>query len=269
MKEKKFNYGWIIAIIILIVLFIPIISDYVKSQNIEVVSLEDVNVKIDSDESFLVYVGELDKSTKKELRKMREKTKNDYSYDYGVYNLETEEDINDILGENTKVALIIEGDIQKVYTKYDQASIDEDVDVYLVNDIDDSNRSYKVFEDFSAYKSAIKSKEINMIVFGRDNCSYCNLFKPVYNAVANKYNLDIYYFDSNNYDADEYQKVINYDLTVPAKCGSTGEDFKLSDGFGTPLTIFTKKGKIVDCIGGYKNRNDLIEILKSVEMISE
>ena len=47
-----------------------------------------------------------------------------------------------------------------------------------------------------------------MAVFGRNTCFYCNKFKPVYNAVAEKYDLDIYYFDSDNYDSKEYSKII-------------------------------------------------------------
>lgn len=268
MKEK-INYGWIIFAVVIIILFIPIISDYIKNQNIEIITTEILQTKIKSKDSFLLYVGELDKSTTKELRKMREKTLNDYSYNYGVYNIESLKGLEKQFNDDNKVVIIVEGDVQKSYSKYDYSSVEEDVDVFLVNNITEDNRSYKVFKDFEEYKKSIKKDEINMIVFGYDGCGYCNRFQPVYNAVASKYNLDIYYFNSNTYNKDEYKKVINYDLKVPAKCGSTNKDFKLSDGFGTPLTIFTKKGKVVDCIGGYVNRQELITKLESVKMISE
>lgn len=267
--KGKINYSWIIAVVVLVILFIPIISDYVKNQSIEIITSDILTTKISSKESFLVYAGELDKSTTKELRKMREKTLNDYSYDYGVYNIESKEELKNVLGSDMKLAIIVEGDIQKTYSKYDQSSVNDDVEVFLLNNINDKNRSYKVFKNFEEYKKTIKKNEVNMIVFGYDGCGYCNRFQPVYNAVASKYNLDIYYFNSNTYDKDEYKKVINYELTVPAKCSSDGAEFKLSDGFGTPLTIFTKKGKIVDCIGGYVNRAELLAKLESVEMISE
>ena len=71
------------------------------------------------------------------------------------------------------------------------------------------------------------------------------------------------------YNKEQYKKVINLDITVPGKCSSTGKEFKLSEGFGTPLSIITKKGKVIDCIGGYVNRASLIEILKTNKMISE
>lgn len=269
MEEKKINYGLIIFLVVLVILFIPIISDYVKKQNIEVLSSNEISTKLEADESFVLYIGDVDKSVKKELRNFRDKTKNNYSYQYNVYNTKNSDDIKYILGENIEVAIVIEGDIQKTYTKYDKDTISKDVDRYLIAKITKDNASYKVAKNFKDYKKIVKSDEVTMSVFGRESCSYCNLFMPVYNAVAEKYDLNIYYFDSDNYDATEYKKIVNLNLTVPSKCSSTGAEFKLSEGFGTPLTIFTKSGKIVDCISGYVNRSALIEKLKTVKMISE
>ena len=269
MEEKKFNYGLIIFLVVLVILFIPIISDYIKTQNIEVLSSSEISKKIDEDESFVVFIGDVDKAKKKELRNFRDKTKNNYSYQYNVYNTKSSDDIKKLLGDNIEVAIVIEGDIQKTYAKYDKDTISKDVDKYLIAKITKANASYKVAKNFKSYKKIVKSDEVTMTVFGRESCSYCNLFMPVYNAVAEKHNIDVYYFDSDNYDSSEYKKIVNLDLTVPSKCSSTGAEFKLSEGFGTPLTIFTKKGKIIDCISGYVNRSSLIEKLKSVKMISE
>lgn len=269
MEGKKTNYGLIIFIVVIVVLFIPIITDYVRKLNIEVLSVNEISEKINADETILVYVGDLDKSIKKELRKMRDLTKNDYSYEYGVYNVKNSSDIKSIVGEDVVVAIIIEGDIQKTYTEYDKDSLQADVNKYFLAKITDDNASYKVAENFNAYKRLVKSDETLVTVFGRETCSYCNKYKPVYDAVAEKYDLDIYYFDSDSYDNSQYKKIINIDLTVPAKCSSSGSEFKLSDGFGTPLTIITKKGKVIDCIGGYVNRSSLISTLKANELISE
>jgi len=271
MKQSKPNYSVIIFIIIIIILFIPIISDYVKKQSIEVLSSSELRQKIETGQSLLVYIGDLEKENQRDLRKLRDAVKNDYSYQYGVYNVKDSKDIDTLFGEDVKLALIIEGDIQEVYSEYDEEEIDEDVKEFLIANISDENKNYSVAENFNKYKKIIKDNEIVMSVFGRNTCSYCNKFKVVYNAVAEKYDLEdnIYYFDSDSYDAKEYKKIVNLDLTIPAKCSSDGNSFKLSDGFGTPLTIFTKNGKIIDCHSGYVNRKDLIEILKNIDMISE
>lgn len=269
MEEKNINYGLILFIVVVVILFIPIISDYIKKQNIEVLSATETRDRITADETFLVYVGDVDKQIKKELRSVRDLTKTDYSYEYNVYNVKKSTDIEKLVGENVVAAIIIEGDIQEVYTRYDKKTLTNDVKRYIIGDITSDNASYKAAKNFKEFKKIVKSDEVNVAVFGRESCFYCNKFKPVYNAVAEKYDIDIYYFDSDSYDATQYNKIINMDLTVPSKCSSDGTEFKLSDGFGTPLTLITKKGKVIDCISGYVNRSKLIETLKTNELISE
>ena len=264
---KKKNYGFIIFIILLVILFIPIIADYISKQNIEVLSSKSILSKLDSKESFILYIGDVDKSINKKLVNIRNKKDENTLIDYNVYTIK--KDSVDKSIKNKKIVVYIEGDLQKTYDKFDNNKISKDVDKYYIGNIDDSIKSYKVAENYNSYKELVKSDTTTMAVFGRNSCSWCNKYKPVYNAIAEKYNIDIYYFDSDNYNSSDYEKIINMDLTVPSKCSSTGEEFKLSDGFGTPLTLFTKNGKIVDCISGYKDRASLIEILKENEIISE
>lgn len=269
MKENKINYGLLIFIGIVIILFIPIIIDYYKNQNIDVLSSSEISTKIKEKNSFLIYVGDVNKSTKKELRKLRDKTKSDYSIEYGVFNSSDSSEIDELFGKEVVAAIVIEGDIQKTYDKYEASKLDNDVDKYFIGEITEENKSYKVAENFKSYKKIVNDKKLTMAVFGRESCFYCNKFKPVYDAVAEKYDLDIYYFDSDSYNMEQYKKIVNMDLTVPAKCNSNGIEFKLSEGFGTPLTIITKSGKVVDCISGYVNRTSLVETLKLNKMISE
>jgi thioredoxin-related protein len=137
-----------------------------------------------------------------------------------------------------------------------------------MNGISEDITYYKVAEDAETYEKLVnKKKTITMAVFGRDNCFYCNQFKAVYNTVAEEYNLDIYYFDSLSYDEDEYQKIMDLGLKIPASCTDGDEDALLSDGFSTPVTLFTKNGKVIDCISGYTNKATLITKLETVGMI--
>ena len=267
MKKEKKNYGSIILIAVIIILFIPIISDYIKKQNIEVLSSKEITEKINNQESFIVYIGDAEKSVTKKMLKLRDLGEKNALIEYGVFTAKKDSAISDI--KNSKIAVYIEGELQKTYDKFDNIKLTDDVNKYYLGNISDENKSYKVAENFSEYKNIVKSDEPTMAVFGRNSCGWCNKYKPVYNAIAEKYKVDIYYFDSDNYDSDEYEKIINMDLVVPAKCSSEAKEFKLSEGFGTPLTIFTKSGKVVDCIGGYKNRTSLLEVLKENKIISE
>ena len=254
------------GLLVIVILFIPIIVDYVKSQKINTLTADEYAEKIALKENLLLYVGDVSKEVKKDLKSIRNIKINDYSLSYDVYNVI---DVKDYFGDDVKAVLVINGDIQKEYKEYKYKEIYSDVERFVVGNITEENASYKVAENFKEFKSLVKSKDVNMMVFGRESCYHCNNYKIVYNALAEKYDLDIFYFDSDSYNQEQYKKIVNMDLTVPSKCSSTGEEFKLSDGFGTPLTIFTKKSKIIDCISGYVERAALVSKLQENKMISE
>ena len=98
-EKKKVNYGLIIFIAIVVVLFIPIIVDYVGKQNISVLSSKDITEKMNAKESFIVYIGDADKSTKSGLRSVRDLTKTDYATDYSVYTVKSSDDVKKTLGD--------------------------------------------------------------------------------------------------------------------------------------------------------------------------
>ena len=262
MNTEKKRYGLFVAIGILLIIFVPIVVDYIGRKKIDTILYDDVMEKIGLKESFVLYNGELDSKTMDGLIEIRDRKLEDNSIEYSVYNVNS----SDL---KKKVYIYIEGDLQKEYDSYNYKELGLDVDTFLIGKNIDKNKSYKVAEGFKEYKKIVNSDKVVMSVFGRNSCSWCNKFKPIYNALAYKYDLDIYYFDSDSYDESEYKRIINMSLVIPAKCNNTGSDFKLSDGFGTPLTIFTKKGEVVDCISGYTSRSALLEKLKTNEMISE
>ena len=262
MKEDKKNYKLLILVGIVLLIFVPIITDYINKQKIQVISTTTLKDKLLSKESLIVFNGEVSGKEKQSLIKLRDKELENISIKYSLYAINNDE-------YTDKVYMYIDGDLQKSYEKFDYNELNKDIDVFLIGKNIDDNKSYKVASGFTEYKKTINSDKVVMSVFGRNSCSWCNKFKPVYNALAYKYDIDIYYFDSDSYDEKDYKKIINIGLTIPSKCSSDGQEFKLSDGFGTPLTIFTKNGDVVDCLSGYVARASLVEKLKSNGMISE
>lgn len=264
---KKKNSALIVAVVIFAIILAPIISNYFSTPVIEAITESEVLAKVDNVESFILYNGKKDKKTLRKLGNLIKMKSVDALTDYNVYILDGE--LTDENIKNQEVVIYIDGDIQKTISKFDVNEVTDSINSYYLGVFDKNNIYYKTADNFSAYKKIVNNDIVTMSVFGRNSCSWCNKFKPVYNAVAEKYNIDIYYFDSDSYNSSDYKKIINMDLTVPAKCSSNEQEFKLSDGFGTPLSIFTKNGEIVDCISGYLNRANLIQRLKDNGIISE
>lgn len=122
---------------------------------------------------------------------------------------------------------------------------------------------FKMITTYAEFDSLISRKDKNMyIVFGREGCYYCEQFVPVLKDIVKKYKVEVLYVDMAYLSQDDYANVINTPLTIPAKCSKTGEEIELKSGFGTPLSLFVNNQSTYSCIRGYKDKANLITLLK-------
>ncbi len=273
MKKSK---TWIIVGVICLIVLLPILIDYFGKAKIKQIDYDKYLEIIENGENALLYVGDTSSDSYDNVVDLlkdveSEGTVSDYATDYTIYSINGSELTNvekEKLGTNNGYVFLVSGEQQKVMknsaTEEELVSM---VDGYYNATFTDDNKFYKVAKNAKAYEKLVNSKDVTVAVFGRDTCYYCNIFKPVYNAVAEKYGIDIYFFDSESYDSKEYQKIMDLGLKIPASCNRSGVESNLSDGFGTPLTIFTKNGKTVDCISGYVDRATLLSKLKDNKVI--
>ncbi|NLL01997.1 MAG: thioredoxin family protein [Mollicutes bacterium] len=272
MKEKI--KGWIFGVIVLIILLIPIITDYYKSKSIEVISYDTYKDTVSNSNFALFYIGNPKSKTYNSIEDNLLALRTDFDIVISALNTEklTEDEKNELAKNKIdfETGYVFAKDGEVVY--YQKGEIDKDrlkvlIDKYYNNIIPEDEIAYKVAKDYKEYKKLVDAKKITMAVFGYESCGYCKLYKPVFNEVAIEYKLNIYYFDSATFNETEYKKIMNSGLKIPKSCTDTGKEQRLSDGFGTPLTIFTKNGKIVDCISGYVGKDTLVSKLKSVGLI--
>lgn len=269
---------WIIVLVVCLVLMLPIFIDFIGNSKVKEINYSEYLDIVNNHENALIYVGELENdSNNGKIDVLKEISKNetttDYSSEYSIYSINSAE-LTDkeiaTLGTKEGYVYLIAGENQSIVSANANSSeLTAKVDAYYNVNFNSSNTSYKVAKDAETYEKLVNSKKVTVAVFGRDTCYYCNIYKPIYNAVAEKYGVDIYYFNSDLYDAKEYQKIMKIGLTIPAECNSSGKESLLSDGFGTPLTLITKKGKTVDCISGYVDRATLIKKLTDNKLIEK
>lgn len=93
-----------------------------------------------------------------------------------------------------------------------------------------------------------------LIYLGSSNCSHCLQFDPVINKVAQENELTFFYINFNDLSDKHFTKIL--------------ETFNIEEeNFGTPFLIITKNGeKLVD-YPGYLEEEELIEFLKTNEII--
>ena len=269
--------SWIIAIVIILILMIPIIINYISNKRVEVISYDEYSTLVSSSDFAVVYYGDVSKDSYSKVKDNLTAMKGEFDSTIKAVDItklsaaERKELIasSDAFGKNSEYVFIKDKAVVKVTNdELTRSELEEEINYYLNNIIPDSKVAYKTVSTYSDYLKIINGKTTTMSVFGRNTCQWCNKFKPIYNEVASENKVDIYFFDSDSYNKDEYSKIMNSDvLYIPAACNENKKDEPLSNGFGTPLTLFTKKGKVVGCLSGYVNKNSLVEKLKNVGMI--
>lgn len=107
-----------------------------------------------------------------------------------------------------------------------------------------------------AYNSLFNETETNIVVFGKEGCSYCEQYVPVIDAVTQKYNLEYYYVDISKLSNKQVSEAL--------------EKVGLSlDTLGTPTTVIITKGEKTDEIVGYVDNATLTNKLIDNSIIDE
>lgn len=284
----KKNWGpKIIIVAVVLIMLIPIIIDAVSSSFLAVLKYDKLRETINNTTNFdyaLIYVAPKSDEVKEKRAKLKEITNNykasDGTSQMKAYYLDstdlTSEQKSEFFEEGSKndeaYAFVVNGEIIKTKEgEMREEELKKNIEYYTSNseEYDSEFDHYKVPKDAKEFNSIVKDKKkVNMFVFGRDTCFYCNQFKIVYNTIIEETGIDsIYYIDSDTYDSDEYDKIMDSGLKIPAKCNE-GKEVELQSGFSTPLTLITKNGKVIDCISGYSNKRNLTTQLETVGILT-
>lgn len=123
----------------------------------------------------------------------------------------------------------------------------------IIGSVFEGKKSGKYLDEFY---SALNGSENKLVMIGRDNCSWCQLFKPTLDFMSDKYDFDYIYVNTNELTNSVFNKMLK-DIDVD------------SSSFGTPLTVVVRDGGVVDSLNGYTDEVDLLDFLKKYEFVSD
>ena len=110
---------------------------------------------------------------------------------------------------------------------------------------------------YSEYAEKLNVEEPFVVVIKRDGCGYCDMYDPVVTEVANEYGLPIRYINMSNLTEEEYNKL------------GKSNSYLRKEQWGTPTTLFMYGEHVVDAIGGYVEKDTLVEFVKENFVIGE
>jgi len=266
--------GWLFVGAILLIIMLPIVIDYTSNKNVEVISLEDFFAVIDSGKEALIYFGNPESEDSGNTKDNLMKLGKDYDIDIKIVDTtelseEEQEDIKSLFEEDEAYVFIKNQSIAHVNDG--AASLDELrvlVDRHFRDILLPEHIKYKTIETFDEFIKLANSKTPAMFVIGRDTCPACSAFKPIFNDLAEEYEANIIYLNSEAMDLEEWNKIMTESgMKIPGSCRDDGESIELHEIQSIPTGIFTKKGKIVDCSNGVIQKDALTTKLKSAGII--
>lgn len=110
---------------------------------------------------------------------------------------------------------------------------------------------------YSEYEEKLNTEAPFVVVIKRDGCGYCEMYDPIVEEVANKYGLPIRYINMSNLTQEEYNKL------------GRSNSYLRKEQWGTPTTLFMYGEHVVDSIGGYVEKDTLVEFVKENFVIGE
>lgn len=103
---------------------------------------------------------------------------------------------------------------------------------------------------YSQYEEKINSEKPFVVMIVNDGCSYCEMFIPVMTEVANEYSIPVYSLNLANLTSDEYNSLSNSNSYLKRK------------QWGTPTTLLMQGKTVIDSIGGYVEKDNLVSFVK-------
>lgn len=108
----------------------------------------------------------------------------------------------------------------------------------------------------NSFKEELNSTEDKLVLVARPGCSWCQLFEPILDYYADKYEFSYSYLNTENLvEKDFYEMLDILDIS--------------SDKFGTPTLVFAKDGKITETLIGYIDERQLLDELQEHGFVSE
>lgn len=103
---------------------------------------------------------------------------------------------------------------------------------------------------YSEYLEKMEEKVPFLVVIVKDGCGYCEMYEPIVEEVAKEYNVPVNYLNLANLSGEEQTKL------------NKSNSYLRTKQWGTPTTLFMYKDKVIDSIGQYVDKDELVSFIK-------
>ncbi len=110
---------------------------------------------------------------------------------------------------------------------------------------------------YDEYEEMIKNDDSFLVIIERTGCSYCQMYMPIVEEVANEKKVAITYINTDNLTEDEYEKL------------KTSNKYLKNNQWGTPTTLLMVGNRVASSLSGYVEKAEFEKFLKDKVVYGE
>lgn len=103
---------------------------------------------------------------------------------------------------------------------------------------------------YTEYEELMNEEKPFLVIIINDGCGYCEMYEPIVEEVAKEYNVPVNYLNLANLSGEEQTKL------------NKSNSYLRTKQWGTPTTLFMYKDKVIDSIGQYVDKDELVSFIK-------
>ena len=103
---------------------------------------------------------------------------------------------------------------------------------------------------YTEYEELMNQEKPFLVIIINDGCGYCEMYEPIVEEVAKEYNVPVNYLNLANLSSEEQTKL------------NKSNSYLRTKQWGTPTTLFMYKDKVIDSIGQYVDKDELVSFIK-------
>ena len=110
---------------------------------------------------------------------------------------------------------------------------------------------------YDEYETKVDNGDAFIVIIERAGCGYCTMYMPIVEEVAKEKKIPLYYIDTDTLTTDEMNNL------------STKNSYLKKNQWGTPTTLFMLGNRVLDTIGGYTEKDNVLKFLDGKVVMGE
>lgn len=102
---------------------------------------------------------------------------------------------------------------------------------------------------YDEYKTFVENGDAFIVIIERAGCTYCIQYMPIIEEIANEKQIPIHYIDTDTLTNEEFNELSNTN------------SYLRRNEWGTPTTLFMLGDRVLDSIGGYVEKEQVLSFL--------